>query len=141
MHMISFRMGKKMPLEDDVAIMQLAKKREFGVTELAEAMAVRTETVVMTIKRMVQEGLLEMCPEQTSKRGRPKQIVSVTMLGEDFLRAYEKLKLKPLRSNRNDLLRAKEDAQYTKRLVESGKDPYQAFEELNTIVRTLKNSK
>ena len=124
-----------MSLEVEVQVLSIVKKYPVGVRELSKIMRRRTQTVVSTIKMMNAAGLVDVRPEETRRRGRPRQIVKATMLGDDYLEAYNRLRIKPLRSNRNDLEKAKRDAEYVNRLVARGKVPYDAFLELNNLVR------
>ena len=124
-----------MSLEVEVQVLSIVKKYPVGVRELSKIMRRRTQTVVSTIKMMNAAGLVDVRPEETRRRGRPRQIVKATMLGDDYLEAYNRLRIKPLRSNRNDLEKAKRDAEYVNRLVARGKEPYDAFLELNSLVR------
>jgi len=124
-----------MSLEVEVQVLSIVKKYPVGVRELSKIMRRRTQTVVSTIKMMNAAGLVDVRPEETRRRGRPRQIVKATMLGDDYLEAYNRLRIKPLRSNRNDLEKAKRDAEYVNRLVARGIEPYDAFLELNSLVR------
>ena len=113
----------------------IVKKDPVGVRELSKIMRRRTQAVVSTIRRMSAAGLVDVRPEETRRRGRPRQVISATVLGDDYLEAFKRLKIKPLRSNRNDLAKAKRDAEYVNRLIVRGKEPYDAFLELNGLVR------
>jgi DNA-binding PadR family transcriptional regulator len=124
-----------MSLEVEIQILSTVKNNHAGVRDISKMIRKRTQTVVSTIKKMNAAGLVEVESEETNRRGRPRQIVKATTLGEDYLEAYQQLRLKPLRGTKNDLLKAKRDAEYVNRLVEQGKDPYEAFLELNTLVR------
>jgi len=129
-----------MSLEIEMQILSTVKKHPAGVRELSKIISRRTQTVVSTIKKMNAAGLVNVEPEETIRRGRPRQIVKATTLGEDYLETYNRLMIKPMRGNRNDLLKAKKDAEYVNRLVERGKDPYEAFLELNNLVRARGNA-
>jgi DNA-binding PadR family transcriptional regulator len=124
-----------MSLEVEVQVLSIVKKYPVGVRELSKIMRRRTQTVVSAIKMMNAAGLVDVRPEETRRRGRPRQIVKTTMLGDDYLEAYNRLRIMPLRSNRNDLVKAKRDAEYVNRLVARGIEPYDAFLELNSLVR------
>jgi len=124
-----------MSLEVEVQVLSIVKKYPVGVRELSKIMRRRTQTVVSTIKMMNAAGLVDVRPEETRRRGRPRQIVKATMLGDDYLEAYNKLRIMPMRSNRNDLVKARRDAEYVNRLVARGIEPYDAFLELNSLVR------
>lgn len=124
-----------MSLEVEAQILSIVKKHPAGVRELSKIMRRRTQTVVSTIKRMNAAGLVDLKPEKTHSKGRPRLIISATALGDDYLDTYRRLLGKPLRSSRNDLLKANRDAEYVDRLISRGKDPYEAFLELNVVVR------
>jgi DNA-binding PadR family transcriptional regulator len=124
-----------MSLEVEVQVLSIVKKYPLGVREISKIMRRRTQTVVSTIKMMNAAGLVDVRPEETRRRGRPRQIVKATMLGDEYLEAYNRLRIMPLRSNRNDLVKAKRDAEYVNRLVARGKVPYDTFLELNGLVR------
>ena len=128
-------MGNKMSIEVEAQVLFIVKKDPVGVRELSKIMRRRTQAVVSTIRRMSAAGLVDVRPEETRRRGRPRQVISATMLGDDYLEAFKRLRIKPLRSNRNDLAKAKRDAEYVNRLVARGKEPYDAFLELNSLVR------
>jgi len=124
-----------MSVEVEAQILSIVKKHPAGVRELSKIMRRRTQTVVSTIKRMNAAGLVDLKPEKTHSKGRPRLIISATALGDDYLDTYRRLLGKPLRSSRNDLLKANRDAEYVDRLISRGKDPYEAFLELNVVVR------
>jgi DNA-binding MarR family transcriptional regulator len=124
-----------MSLEVEVEVLFIVKKDPVGVRELSRIMRRRTQAVVSAIRRMSAAGLVDVRPEETRRRGRPRLVVSATPLGDDYLDAYNRLRTKPLRSNRNDLAKAKRDAEYVNRLITRGKEPYDAFLELNDLVR------
>ena len=129
-----------MSVEDESSLLSIVREGPLGVRELAKKMRRKTQSVVSLIKKMVASGLVEMRPERTSRRGRPRQVISMTALGEDYLKTFNELRIKPLRSSKSDLMRAKRDAEYVNRLIDRGKDPYKAFIELNSIVRDSRDS-
>ena len=124
-----------MSVEVKAQTLDTVKRDQLGVRELSRIMHTRTQTIVLLIKEMNAEGLVDLKPEKTHTKGRPKLIISATPLGDDYLDTYRRLLYKPLRSSRNDLLKAKRDAEYVDRLISRGKDPYEAFLELNVVVR------
>jgi DNA-binding PadR family transcriptional regulator len=124
-----------MSIEVEAQVLFIVKKDPVGVRELSKIMRRRTQAVVLMIRRMTAAGLVDVRPEETRRRGRPRQVISATVLGDDYLEAFKRLKIKPLRSNRNDLAKAKRDAEYVNRLIVRGKEPYDAFLELNSLVR------
>ena len=124
-----------MSVDVDAQLLSVVEERPLGVRELSRVMRKRTQVVVSMIKRMEAGGLVEVTTERGDGRGRPARRISSTVLGEDYLEAFHRLRRMPLRSSRNDLLRAKTDAEYVNRLITRGRDPYRAFIELNQIVR------
>ena len=127
-------MGNILSVEVEAQLLRAVKERSLGVTELSRAMRRRTQVVVSLIKRMEAGGLVDVTLERGAGRGRPARIVSASILGEGYLEAFHRLRRMPLRSSRNDLLRARADAEYVNRLIARGRDPYRAFLELNGIV-------
>lgn len=123
-----------MSVEVEAQLLSAVKERPLGVRELSKAMRRRTQAVVSLIKRMEAGGLVEVTLERGDGRGRPARIVSTTILGEGYLEAFHRLRRMPLMSSRNDLIRARADAEYVNRLIARGRDPYRAFLELNGIV-------
>jgi len=128
-------MGNILSVEVEAQLLSAVQERPLGVRELSRAMRRRTQAVISLIKRMEAGGLVEVTLERGAGRGRPARIVSTTILGEGYLKAFHRLRRMPLRSSRNDLLRARSDAEYVNRLIARGRDPYRAFLELNGIVR------
>ena len=111
-----------------------------GVRELLRTMPHRNETILETIRDMENHGLIRSTPSPTRKRGRPKNSLSITPLGVEYLTAYQRLEKTQLQASQKDYERAVRDAEYATRLVTRGIDPFQAFMELNTIVRTSRDS-
>jgi len=121
-------------VEAEAQLLSAVEERPLGVRELSRAMRRRTQVVVSLIKRMEAGGLVEVTLERGDGRGRPARLVSASVLGEGYLEAFQRLRRMPLMSSRNDLLRARADAEYVNRLIARGRDPFQAFLELNGIV-------
>ncbi len=128
-----------MSVEAEAQLLSAVEERPLGVRELSRVMRRRTQAVVSLIKRMEDGGLVEVTLERGDGRGRPARLVSASVLGEGFLEAFHRLRRMPLKSSRNDLLRARADAEYVNRLIARGRDPYQAFLELNRIVGDSRN--
>ena len=123
-----------MSVDVNAQLLSSVEERPLGVRELSRVMRKRIQVVVSMIKRMETEGLVEVTLERGDGRGRPARLISSTVLGEDYLEAFHRLKRMPLMSSRNDLLTAKADAETVNRLIARGRDPYRAFMELNRIV-------
>jgi len=130
-------MGNKLSVEAKAQTLAAVKQNPVGVRNLSRIMKIRTQTIVSLIKEMNAEGLVDLKPEKTHSKGRPRLIISATALGDDYLDTYHRLLSKPLRSSRNDLLKANRDAEYVDRLISRGKNPYTAFTELNNVVRDI----
>lgn len=124
-----------MSVEVEAQLLSAVKELPLGVRELSRTMRKRTQVVVSLIKRMEAGGLLKVTLKKGVGRGRSTKLVSTTILGEGYLEAFHRLRRMPLMSSRNDLLRARADAEYVNRLIARGRDPYRAFLELNGIVR------
>lgn len=129
-----------MSLEQRSCILGAAISSTCGVRELVRLVKLKTSNVVSLLRKMNEEQLIEMRISEIPKKGRPKQYIEVTPLGCEFLDAFQKLKMKPLRARKEDLKRAAKDARYAKRLVENGLSPFQIFMELNFIASNIKDS-
>jgi len=129
-----------MSLEQKVQIIQAAASGLHGVRDLAKKFRWRTSSVVSLLKELQEERLIDFSTVRKPSRGRPKRSVVCTPLGLDFLNAYGRLKMMPLRARKADLDRAVKDALYTQRLVDSGLSSFRLFMELNAIVCSIRNS-
>jgi DNA-binding PadR family transcriptional regulator len=89
------------------------------------------------LNEMEDEGLIEAKTTAGPRRGRPRKLITCTMLGLEFLDAYRKAATKPLRARKADLERAVKDAEYTERLVARGLSPFELFMELNNLARNI----
>jgi DNA-binding MarR family transcriptional regulator len=132
---------------DQIAqILETVLPAELGVREVARELRWAPSRVVNLLKKMEDEGLIVWVEDKNTyssmraRRGRPKKIMACTPLGLDFLKTYEKLKVKALRARKEDLEHAARDAQYTERLVTAGHSPFQLFMELNNIANNIKIS-
>lgn len=124
-----------MSTEIKAQLLDTIREESLGVREMARRFRKRPETIISLIREMENEGLLETSSQLTQKKGRPKRILKPTGLGEEYLETFRRLMMKTLRASRNDLAKAKRDAEYVNRLIARGKNPYQAFAELNDLVR------
>jgi len=123
-------------------MLNVVAQTEHGVRELIQKLRWKPSRVISLLKQMKDEGLIELQKNsaRNSRRGRPKKIMTCTSLGYEFLEAYRKLKMKPLRARKEDLEHAVKDALYTERLVADGHSPFELFMELNAIVHNIKIS-
>jgi transcription initiation factor IIE alpha subunit len=130
-----------MSLDQRAQVLEIVLSTKLGVRDLALALGWKTSRVISLIRKMNEEKLIDLQKEATSsKRGRPKKNIICTPLGAEFLEAYRKLKMKPLKARKEDLERAVRDASYASRLVANGHSPFKIFMELNAIARNIKNS-
>lgn len=120
-------------------ILKIANLNLCGVKEVVQKLDLRTSSTLSLLEKMSEEGLIRL-ENSHSKRGRPKKIIKPTALGYEFLEAFDKLKIKPLKAKRSDLKHAVDDALYARRLVEKGHSPFALFMELNNIARNIKVS-
>ena len=129
-----------MSLEQRARILEITTSSPCGVREIVHLLKLKTSNVISLLRKMNEEQLIEIRFAADPKKGRPKKCITTAPLGCDFLEAYKKLNMKPLRARKQDLNHAAKDAMYASRLVESGHSPFQVFMELNMIARNIKNS-
>ena len=122
-------------IEVKFGILNAVRMKPQGVRALVDSAPIRNRKALLLIRTMEAQGLVASEEIRTTRRGRPLKAVSITPLGQEFLKVYERLNIIPRRSTNDDLRRAKEKAAYVTRLVSRGKDPFRAFMELNSIVR------
>lgn len=127
-----------MSLEQKAQILEAIMRAPCGVRNLVQILRLRATRSILLLKEMEEEGLVESRDAASSKRGRPKRLVTCTPLGSEFLEAYKRMRMKPLRARRADLDRAVKDALYAQRLVARGHSAFTLFMELNTIVSNIK---
>lgn len=123
-------------------MLNVIAQTEHGVREAIQKLRWKPSRVIFLLEQMEDEGLIELQKNsaRNSRRGRPKKIMMCTSLGYEFLEAYRKLEMKPLRARREDLEHAIKDALYAERLIANGHSPFELFVELNTIVHNVKIS-
>lgn len=129
-----------MSLEPKAQVLEAVSSAPCGIRDVVQALTCRTSRVVLLLKEMEEERLIEIQQTPSSKRGRPKKIIRCTSLGSEFLEAYRKMGMMPLRARSTDLERAVKDALYAERLVASGHDVFRLFMELNMIARNIEES-
>ena len=121
-------------------LLEIAASASCGVREIIRRLRWKHSIVISLLKKMVDEGLIEIRRVKVSRRGRPKNLIVCTPLGLDFLETYRRLRMKPLRARREDIKRAVKDALYAERLVARGHSPFKLFLELNMIVHNIEVS-
>ena len=96
----------------------------------------RTGDVINLIQELETQGLIR--AERGPKgRGRPKRLMAVSELGQDYISAYERLELRPLRGRREDLARGAEEGLHARRLQSRGFSTFGLMLELNEFVRDI----
>lgn len=120
-------------LADKVSLLKLASTRRVGILQLARDLHVGPSRLIGLVAELREEGLLHAGEIHTRKVGRPRRTARTTALGLEYLRAYETLQLKPVKSRIADLRRAAADANYAQRLAARGISPHRLFLELNEL--------
>jgi predicted transcriptional regulator len=135
-----FPKGNKMSLELKTQVVEIVTSKPCGIRDVIKALNCRTSKAIALLREMEDERLIVMRQETASKRGRPKKIITCTPLGFEFLEAYKKVRMKPLRARKEDLEHAVKDAFYVDRLVARGLSPFRLFMELNVIASNIEES-
>jgi hypothetical protein len=126
--------------EQKAQVIEEAASAQCGVRDAVQMLPCKTARAVSLLKEMEQERLIELKQVASSRRGRPKKIIVCTPLGLEFLEAYRRVRVKPLRSRKVDLEHAVQDARYVERLVARNLSPFKLFMELNMIASNIKVS-
>lgn len=135
-----------MSMDQRAQILKTVLSAERGIREVIRELKWASSRIVDLLRKMEDEGLVAQVesnstqPSMRTRKGRPKKVMTCTLLGIEFLETYEKLKMKLLRARKEDLEHATRDAQYTERLVTAGHSPFQLFMELNNIANDIKIS-
>lgn len=129
-----------MSLEQRAKILEITTSKTCGVRDIIQLLEMKTSNITSLLKKMEEEQLITTQFAKKKKKGRPKKCIITTSLGHEFLETYKKLNLNILKSRKTDLNHAAKDAEYAKRLAETGHSPFQIFLELNTIASNIKNS-
>ncbi len=135
-----------MSMDQRAQILETVLPAKYGIREVTRELRWAPSRIVNLLRKMEDEGLILSVDNNSThssmraRRGRPKKIMTCTPLGIEFLEAYGKLKMKPLRARKEDLEHAVRDAHYTERLITAGHSPFQLFMEVNTIAYNIKVS-
>ena len=122
------------------AVLKSASDEGFGISHLAKELHIRPARLIKLARDLCDEGLVEIQTVHAGTVGRPLVRMKPTLLGKEYLDAYEVLNSKMLKSRPSDLLRAVADANYARRLVERGLSSTTLFLELNSLVIPLRRS-
>jgi len=131
-----------MSLEQRAKILEIAihTQSNRGVREIVHLLRLKTSNVISMLRKMSEEQLIEIQREKAQKRGKPKNNITATPLGKEFLETYQRLKNKPLKARKADLRHAARDAHYARRLADNGHSTFQVFMELNMIASNINQS-
>ena len=125
-----------MSVEKRVEILRTLRGGPMGVREILGTLSRRAGDVINLIQELETQGLIR--AERGPKgRGRPKRLMAVSELGLDYVSAYERLELRPLRGRREDLARGAEEGLHAKRIYSRGHSPFRLMLELNDFVRDI----
>ena len=125
-----------MSVEKRVEILRTLRGGPMGVRELVEALSRRAGDVVHSVQELEAQGLIT-AERGPRGRGRPKRLLAVSELGLDYITAYDRLELRPLRGRREDLIRGAEEGLHSKRLASRGFSAFRLMLELNDFVRDI----
>ena len=120
------------------AVLKNASNEDLGMSQLAKELHIRPARLIKLARDLFDQGLVEIQTVHAGIVGRPLVKMKLTLLGNEYLDAYEALDSKMLKSRPSDLLRAVADANYTRRLAERGLSPTTLFLELNSLVIPLR---
>jgi predicted ArsR family transcriptional regulator len=129
-----------MDSEAAVKILTMTKTPR-SVSELVASIKMRNKAVIAAVAEMEKRGLVEKRVMKGGGRGRPRVIVSATVLGEEYLKMHNRLGNITLKATPTALRRATADAEYASRLRARGLDPFKLFLELNEHVRSAKGAR
>lgn len=125
-----------MSVEKRVEILRILKRGPIGVREIVGALSRRAGDIVHSLQEMEAQSLIK--AERSPKgRGRPKRLMAVSELGLDYIAAYERLELRPLRGRREDLIRGAEEGLRAKRIYSRGLPTFRLMLELNDFVHDI----
>jgi len=125
-----------MSVEKRVEILRILRGDPLGVRELVGALSRRAGDIVQSVQELEAQGLIR-AKRSPKGRGRPKRLMAVSELGLDYIAAYERLELRPLRGRRDDLIRGAQEGLHAKRLYSRGFSSFRLMLELNDFVRDI----
>ena len=108
-----------------------------SVAELARKIGGSYENTMAQLKELEERSLLRSEILREKNVGRPKKLLRLTPIGEQFIRDYKRLNDLSLRSNDNDIRKALHQVKLTRRLIERGISTYERFREINELARNI----
>jgi len=131
-------------LEERAAVLGAIENDEnYGIRDLVSLLSFRNEYTLSLLEAMEQEGLIYFPPLANNfrrKRGRPKRIPRLTVLGKQLLQDFEKCRRNIIQINENDVKRCEHQMSLRRLLEENNISPYQRFLELNEFAFNVRNS-
>jgi len=120
------------------SILRKAASGASGTVQVAKELHIGPARVITLSRSLRDEGLAEIQTVHPKSAGRPLVKIVPTSLGREYLKAFDELNAKTLKSRPADLFRAIADAEYTRRLAERGLSPTSLLLELNSLVVPLR---
>lgn len=128
-------------LDERVTVLQTIDSNPYCVTEIVQRLRWKTKKTISLLKAMEREGLIDLLESTSSrKKGRPKKVATITLLGKELLRTFAECKKNIIQINENDIRSVVHQVSLRKRLQEQNISPYQRFFELNELAFRIRNS-
>ena len=100
----------------------------------------RPATVIATLRRMGEQGLITFEAQASSGKGRPKKIPQITDLGEAYLMRVNEAQRTALKARQTDFDSVVTDLERKQRLIERGSQPHTLFMELREILVAIRDA-
>ena len=124
-------------LDRAAMVLSYCSETALATSELVKKTGRNHENTIALIRELEECGLLLQEIFKEHSRGRPRQLLRPTPLGEQFVEKYRQLLNLPLRSNDNDLKKAVHQADLAQRLADQQISPYARFQEINKLARNI----
>jgi len=124
-------------VDQAASILMHCSTTPLSVSELATTVRGNHEQTISLVRELEQRRLLQSSTVKTESRGRPRQLLQTTILGERYLRDYRSLANLRLFSNDNDIKKAVLHADLAAKLDEQNISPFARFQELNELARNI----
>ena len=120
-----------------VKILSLCNGTTLSVSEIVSKAGGNHEKMIETLNELYSRSLVQLRIEKGESRGRPKHLVTTTLLGQQFVDEYERLLNLRLHSRDSDIKKALHQAELAQRLRDRGISPYARFQEINELARNI----
>ena len=127
-------------IDETVEILQAIKPQSRGIRELAETLHHRPATVIATLRRMEDQGLITFESQASCGKGRPKKIPQITDLGEAYLMRATEVQRTMLKARQTDFDSVVTDLERKQRLIERGSHPHTLFVELRETLVAIRDA-